>query len=345
MFTSLMTTRRFAPLFLCQFFAAFGDNFLKTALGLLIVFPVADANSAGLVQLSAAVFIAPYFFLSGLGGQLADRFDKARVAQYVKGVELGAAALAVVGFGFHALPILFGALFLFGTLGALFGPVKYGMLPDQLAREELAAGNALIEGGTFLAILLGTIFAGIAADGHSNPIHFAWLMVCTASAAWVASLFIPRTREGAPDLVIDRNILASTWVILRELRADPRLWWGGIVTSWFWLVGAVVVSLLLPLAEGDLGGTSVIVTFFLTIFSIAVAVGSGLAAWLAAGRIIILPTLFGAVLIGLFAIDLGWTASAFVHPASRIDSIVDFLAARGGTHIAVDLAGLAIGGG
>jgi len=345
MFTSLMTSRRFAPLFLCQFFAAFGDNFLKTALGLLIVYPVADANSAGLVQLSAAVFIAPYFFLSGLAGQLADRYDKARVAQYVKGVELGAAALAVVGFGFHSLPVLFVALFLFGTLGALFGPVKYGMLPDQLPRQELPAGNALIEGGTFLAILLGTIVAGIAADGRTDPIHFAWLMLLTASAAWGSSVLIPRTGEGAPHLLIDRNILASTFELIRELRADPRLWWGGIVTSWFWLVGAVVVSLLLPLAEGNLGGTSTIVTFFLTIFSIAVAVGSGLAAWLAAGRIIILPTLFGAVLIGLFAIDLGWTASLFAHPASPIDNILDFLALRGGTHIAVDLAGLAIGGG
>ena len=177
---SLMTSRRFAPLFWCQFFAAFGDNFLKTALGFLIVFQISEDNSAALVQLASAIFIAPYFFLSGLGGELADRHDKALVAQRVKLTEIAAAAVAVTGFAFHSVVILFVALFMFGTLGALFGPVKYGMLPDQLKREELPSGNALIEGGTFLAILFGTIVAGIAANGNSSPIHFAWLMLVTA---------------------------------------------------------------------------------------------------------------------------------------------------------------------
>src|ERR1700675_2458876 len=252
MFTSLMTTRRFAPLFLCQFFAAFGDNFLKTALGFLIVFQISGANSAALVQLASAIFIAPYFFLSGLGGEFADRYDKAWVAQRVKLTEIGAAAIAVAGFAFHSLVILFVALFLFGTLGSLFGPVKYGILPDHLKREELPAGNALIEGGTFLAILLGTIVAGLAANGTTNPIHFAWLMLVTALASWLSSLFIPRTGEGAPELAINHNFLVSTWDLIKELRADPRLWWGGMVASWFWLVGAVLMLLFLPLWQSSI---------------------------------------------------------------------------------------------
>ena len=308
-----MTSRRFAPLFWCQFFAAFGDNFLKTALGFLIVFQISEDNSAALVQLASAIFIAPYFFLSGLGGELADRHDKALVAQRVKLTEIAAAAVAVTGFAFHSVVILFVALFMFGTLGALFGPVKYGMLPDQLKREELPSGNALIEGGTFLAILFGTIVAGIAANGNSSPIHFAWLMLVTALVSWLASLLIPKTGEGAPGLTINRNILVSTFDLIKELRADPRLWWGGLVASWFWLAGAVVMSLLLPLVQSSIGGTEAVVTVFLTIFSVAVAVGSGLAAWLAAGRIVILPTLVGAVLLGLFSIDLGWTAHGFAH--------------------------------
>jgi acyl-[acyl-carrier-protein]-phospholipid O-acyltransferase/long-chain-fatty-acid--[acyl-carrier-protein] ligase len=339
-----MTTRRFAPLFWCQFFAAFGDNFLKTALGFLIVFHISEANSAALVQLASAIFIAPYFFLSGLGGELADRYDKAWVAQRVKFTEMGAAALAVAGFAFHSLAILFVALFLFGTLGSLFGPIKYGILPDHLKREELPSGNALIESGTFLAILFGTIVAGIAGNGTSNPIHFAWLMLVTALASWLSSLFIPKTGEGAPDLAINRNILVSTWGLIKELRADPRLWWGGMVASWFWLVGAVVMSLLLPLVQSSIGGTEAVVTVFLTIFSVAVAVGSGLAAWLAAGRIVILPTLIGAVLLGLFSIDLGWTTHGFPHPAQPL-GIAEFFAAPSGIHIAIDLAGLAIAGG
>jgi acyl-[acyl-carrier-protein]-phospholipid O-acyltransferase/long-chain-fatty-acid--[acyl-carrier-protein] ligase len=178
-----MTTRRFAPLFCCQFFAAFGDNFLKTALVFVILFEVAGPNSGVLITLAGATLIAPFFLLSGLGGELADRYDKAWVAQRIKLTEIGAAGVAVAGFGFHSLSLLFLAVFMFGTLAALFGPIKYGILPDLLERRELPSGNALIEGGTFLAILLGTIVAGIAANGNSNPIHFAWLMILTALAS------------------------------------------------------------------------------------------------------------------------------------------------------------------
>jgi acyl-[acyl-carrier-protein]-phospholipid O-acyltransferase/long-chain-fatty-acid--[acyl-carrier-protein] ligase len=341
---SLMTTRRFAPLFWCQFFAAFGDNFLKTALVFVILFEVAGANSAVLITIAGATLIAPFFFLSGLGGELADRYDKALVAQRIKLTEIGAAIVAVAGFAFHSLTLLFLAVFMFGTLASLFGPIKYGILPDLLERRELPSGNALIEGGTFLAILLGTIVAGIAANGNSSPIHFAWLMILTALASWLASLSIPKSGEGAPDLAINRNVLVSTGSLIRQLRADPRLWWGALVASWFWLVGALVLSLLPPLVSFTIGGSEEVVTLFLTIFSVAVAVGSGLAAWLAAGRIVLLPTLVAAVLLGLFALDLGWTASAIV-PAASPMSLGAFFASRYSLHIAVDLAGLAIAGG
>jgi acyl-[acyl-carrier-protein]-phospholipid O-acyltransferase / long-chain-fatty-acid--[acyl-carrier-protein] ligase len=344
MFLSLMTSRRFAPLFLCQFFAAFGDNFLKTALVFIILSQVSGANSEALITLAGATLIAPFFFLSGLGGELADRFDKAWMAQRIKLTEIGAAVIAVAGFAFHSLVLLFFAVLLFGTLASLFGPIKYGILPDHLKREQLPAGNALIEGGTFLAILIGTITAGIAANGNSNPIHFAWLMICTALASWLSSLLIPKTGEGAPGLVINRNILQSTGSLIKQVRAEPRLWWGAIVVSWFWLVGALVLSLLPPLVTIDIGASEQLITVFLTIFSVAVAVGSGLAAWLAAGRIVILPTLVGAVLLGLFSIDLGWTASAFAHTPNLL-TVGQFFDAVGGIHIAVDLAGLAIAGG
>jgi acyl-[acyl-carrier-protein]-phospholipid O-acyltransferase / long-chain-fatty-acid--[acyl-carrier-protein] ligase len=344
MFKSLMTKRRFAPLFFCQFFAAFGDNFLRAALLFLITYKIAGDDSAPLTQLAGAVFMAPYFFLSSLAGEIADRYDKAWVAQRIKFVEMGAAIIAVAGFAFHNLVLLFFALALFGALGALFGPVKYGMLPDQLKREELPAGNALIEGGTFLAILIGTITAGLAARGDSNPIHFAWVMILTAFVAWASAKLIPRTGEGAPDLKINPNILESTWSLIKELHADARLWWGGLVNSWFWLVGLVVLQLLIPLVKSDIGGTEGVSTVFLTIFSIAVAVGSALAAWLAHGRIVLLPTLIGAVLIGVFAIDLGWTSAGF-SPSPTPLSVGEFFAAPGAIRVAVDLCVLAIAGG
>jgi len=344
MFKSLMTRRRFAPLFFCQFFAAFGDNFLKTALSFVVLAQIAGSNSGALITLAGAVYIAPFFFLSGLGGELADRHDKAFIAQRIKLTEMGAAALAVVGFAFHSVILLFVALFMFGTLATLFGPIKYGILPDHLARSELPAANALIEGATFIAILLGTILAGIAANESSNPIHFVWLMLVTAGASWLASLLIPGTPEGDPNLAINPNIMVSTWDLIKELRADARLWWGAIVVSWFWLVGALVLSLLLPLVHVNINGTDAVITLFLTIFSVAVAIGSALAAWLAAGRIVILPTLCGAVLIGLFSLDLGWMAHGFL-PAVTPLGVGGFFAAPRSIHILVDLAGLAIGGG
>ncbi len=344
MFTSLMTTRRFLPLFLCQFFAAFGDNFLKTALVFVILFQVAGENSAALITLAGATLILPFFFLSGLGGELADRYDKALVAQRIKFVEIGVAVVAVAGFAFHSLILLFLAVLFFGTLAALFGPIKYGILPDHLNRTELTAGNALIEGGTFLAILIGTITAGVAAKGDSNPIHFAWLMIVTAVLSWLAARFIPKTGEGAPTLAINRNILVSTGSLIKQLRADPRLWWGALVVSWFWLVGALILSLLPPLVTIDIGGTEAVITAFLTIFSVAVAVGSALAAWLAHGRIVLLPTLVAAVLLGVFSLDLGWTITSLVPAATPVD-IRAFFASRYSWHIAIDLAALAIAGG
>lgn len=344
MFNSLMTRRRFAPLFFCQFFAAFDDNFLKTALSFVVLVQIAGANSAALITLAGAVYIAPFFFLSGLGGELADRYDKAWMAQRIKLTEMGAAALAVIGFALHSVIWLFVALFLFGTLATMFGPIKYGILPDHLKPSELPAGNALIEAGTFLAILLGTILAGIAANGNSNPINFAWLMVVTALGSWLSSLLIPPTGEAAPSLRVHRNILVSTWQLIKELRDDRRLWWGAIVVSWFWLVGALVLSLLLPLVHLNLNGTDGLITLFLTVFSVAIAAGSGLAAWVSAGRIVILPTLIGAVMMGLFSLDLGWMALDFQASANLL-GVVGFFALPRSIHIVVDLAGIAVGGG
>ncbi|GIK82501.1 MAG: acyl-[ACP]--phospholipid O-acyltransferase [Alphaproteobacteria bacterium] len=339
----LMLSRRFAPLFWCQFFSAFNDNFLKTALVFLILFKIGGESSGALITLAAATFIAPFFFLSGLGGELADRFDKAEVARRLKLVEIAVAGVAVAGFVLHSMVVLFVALFVFGVIAALFGPIKYGILPDHLRREELPAGNALVEGATFIAILLGTIVGGLAAKNGGDPASFGGLIMGFAVACWIAALMIPATGQGAPGLRIDPNIARSTGALLRDLKAAPRLWWGGLVTSWFWLVGAVVLSLMPPLVKTVLGADEEVVTAFLAIFSISVAVGSGLAAWLAHGRIVLFPTLLGAFLLGVFALDLGWTTYG-VAPAATAGLAEVFSSARG-LRIAVDLAGLAIAGG
>jgi acyl-[acyl-carrier-protein]-phospholipid O-acyltransferase/long-chain-fatty-acid--[acyl-carrier-protein] ligase len=342
MSSSLLMTRRFAPLFWCQFFSAFSDNFLKNSLVFLILFKLGGSDA--LISLAAAVFIAPFFFLSALGGELADRYDKATVAQRLKLAELGIALVAVVGFALHSVPLLFGVLFLFGVIAALFGPIKYGILPDHLARSELPAGNALVEGATFIAILLGTIVGGIAAKDGGDPAHFAFLMIVFSFLCWGASLLIPPTGSGAPDLRVHRNVLISTVGLLNFLREDPRLWWGALVTSWFWLVGAVSLSLMPPLVKTAFGGHEEVVTTCLAIFSISIAVGSGLAAWLAAGRIILLPTVIGAVLLGVFAIDIGWSTIGVATTIPLAGYFSLFQSGRG-IRFALDLAGLAVAGG
>ena len=340
----LLLSRRFAPLFWCQFFSAFSDNFLKTALVFLILFKIGGSASESLITLAAAVFIAPYFFLSAFGGEMADRYDKATVAQSLKLAEIGVAMLAVAGFAMHSVPILFVALFGFGIIGSLFGPIKYGILPDLLQRSELPAANAFVEGATFMAILLGTIVGGLAAKDGGDPASFAGLMLVFALLCWTSALLIPRVGSGAPNLRISANVIVSTRRLLQHLRGDHRLWWGALVTSWFWLVGAVVLSLLPPLVKSVLGGAEEVVTAFLAVFSVAVAVGSGLAAWLAAGRIVILPTLIGAVLLGVFAVDLGWTS--FGTPLALVPAgVEEVFSSRLGLRIMVDLAGLAIAGG
>src|SRR5262249_55901544 len=160
-----------------QFFSALNDNFLKNALTFLILAKISGKTSEALVMLASAVLIAPFFLLSAFGGELADRFDKALVARRLKLAEIGVAAGAVAGFKLNSLPLLFLALLLFGVIGALFGPIKYGILPDHLQREQLPAGNALIEGATFLAILLGTIAGGMAMQGSGDPRMIGFAMM------------------------------------------------------------------------------------------------------------------------------------------------------------------------
>lgn len=340
---TLLLSRRFAPLFWCQFFAAFNDNFLKTALVFLILFH-GHANAEALITIASAIFIAPYFFLSGLGGELADRFDKARVAQWVKFVEIFVAALAVWGYARESLPILFTALFGFGVLASLFGPMKYGILPDHLARAELPAGNALVEGATFVAILLGTIVGGMAARNAGGPFAFAPLVIGFSLACWSASLLIPPSGEGAPHLTVTINIMASTVAMIRHLRADSRLWWGAMVTSWFWLVGIVVLSLLPPLIKTLIGGDEATVTIYLAMFSIAVGLGSGLAAGISRGRIVLITTIAGAALLGLFALDIGFSTWG-APPAMTPQAPAAVFSAALGVRTAIDLIGLAVSGG
>jgi acyl-[acyl-carrier-protein]-phospholipid O-acyltransferase/long-chain-fatty-acid--[acyl-carrier-protein] ligase len=341
----LMLSRRFAPLFWCQFFAAFNDNILKTSLVFILLFARGGRGSDALITLASAIFIAPYFFLSALGGELADRNDKAWMAQKLKVTEIAVAAIAVVGFLLPSVTALFIALFGFGVIAALFGPIKYGILPDHLQREQLPAANALVEGATFIAILLGTIIAGIA-TGRGDGVEFllSGLVIVFAVACWLSSLFIPPTGEGAPRLKVSFNVVTSTVTLIRHLWSDSRLWWGAMVTSWFWLVGILVMALIGPLIKRLIGADEATVTVYLALFSVAVGVGSALAAILARGRIELRITFAGAVLLGLCSIDIGSVTLDVARPFGPMPPSPVFASALG-IRIALDLAGLAVAGG
>ena len=342
---SLLASRRFAPLFWRQFFAAFNDNFLKNALVLLILARIGGSEGASLVTLAGAVFIAPFFLLSALGGQLADKYDKALVARRLSLAEIGVAALSAGGFYFSSVPALFGALFLFGVTGALFGPVKYGILPDHLTREELPAGNALVESATFLAILTGTIAGGFAMHSQ-GALVFAIGVMAVAGLAYAAAWFIPGTRRADPDIRIDANVVRSTYRLLRHLHSDAALWRLAVVTSLFWLFGSIAMSLMPPLVTQTLHGADSVVTIHLAVFAVAIAIGSGLAAFLLHGKIVLLPTAVGAAIAAYGAGDLGVAlmSMAPVELATQLPPQAYF-AQPVAFRAAIDLALLALAGG
>ncbi len=340
----LLLSRRFAPLFWRQFFAAFNDNYLKNAVVLTILFKIGGEAGASLVTIAGVVFIAPYFVFSALGGELADKYDKAMIARRLSLIEIGAAGVALAGFWLASIPILMLGLFLFGLIGALFAPVKYGVLPDLLAREDLVAGNALVEGATFLAILTGSIVGGLAAQRGDLALLSAG-MLAVAVASYAAAWFIPPIARAAPDLPVDPNLLRSTLLLLRELWRERPLWRAGVVTSIFWLIGAVVMSLAPTLIKDALNGSEAVVTVHLAIFAVAIGVGSGLAAMLLHGKIVLLPTAVGALIVAATSGDVGIFLLAHAPQAAAALEPAAYFEQPGAIRIAVDLGLIAVAGG
>lgn len=343
MFTRLMSARRFAPLFWCQFFSAFNDNFVKNAMALLILYGLGETHGGALVTLAGGVFILPFFLLSSFGGQIADRYDKSLIARRVKFAEIWIVLVASSGFVLGSLPMLFLGLFLMGCVSALFGPVKYGILPDHLARDELVSGNALVEMATFAAILGGTVAGGLAIT-HTGDWSVAGVTFVLAVISWLSARAIPHTVEGAPDLKIDTNIWRSTMALLRELHTQTNVWRGALIVSWFWLVGAVVLSLLPTLVKENVGGGESIVTLFLVLFTIGVAIGSTLAAKASEGRILLALVPFAGVLMGGFGLYLG-TYLETMAPSGVGVGWHEFLFSAAGFHTALGLMGIAAAGG
>ena len=340
---NLIGSRRFAPLFWTQFLSAFNDNFLKNTLVFLILFTLSTTQSASLITLAGVVFMAPFLLLSALGGEMADRYDKALIARRLKLAEIGGAVIAVTGIALSSIPVIMTALFVFGVVSALFGPIKFGILPDHLDKSELPRANAWVEAATFGAILGGTIVGGVASTGGVDVMVFGPMMMLFAVGCWWISRYIPATGSAAPDLKIDKNIFRSTRRLVGDLRDDRRIWRAALMIAWFWLAGATILAILPTLVEGSLGGNETAVTAFLAIFAVAIAVGSALAAWMSQGRIVTLPAPVGTALMALFGLDLASTLSGMTDPTQAV-TLAAFFAGPNTLRVAVDLAGMAVAG-
>ena len=303
---SLLTKRRFLPYFLTQALGAFNDNLYKNALLLLIAFGgiSAKSDSALLTNLAAGLFILPFFLFSPIAGQIADKFEKSKLIRWVKGLEviiMGLAAAAIVMGNVWMMMLL---LFLMGLQSSLFGPVKFALLPQQLDDDELVGGNALVEMGTFIAILVGTITAGIFFDFEQGLYWIAGGIVVFALLGFFSSQYIPNASANDPELKINWNPFSEMVNTIRQARENRSVYLSIMAISWFWFIGASYLTQFPNFARDFLGGSTQVVTLLLTLFSLGVALGSLLCEKLSGHKIELGIVPIGSLGMSIFGIDL-----------------------------------------
>jgi 1-acyl-sn-glycerol-3-phosphate acyltransferase len=345
---SLLRKRRFAPFFLTQFFGAFNDNVYKNALIILIAFQSAGRGlweSNTLINLSAGLFILPFFLFSATAGQLADKYEKSRFIRWVKVLEIAIMSLAVAAFHLDSIPLLIGLLFLMGTQSSLFGPVKYGILPQHLGEKELVGGNGLVEMGTFLAILLGTLTGGVLIGIPVNGAAMVSVTVIVlACLGFLSSLGIPTAAAVAPGLRINWNPFTETWRSIRFVHGNRTVFLSVLGVSWFWLLGATYLAQLPNFTKMNLGGNEQVVTLLLTLFSVGIGTGSLLCERLSGRRVELGLVPFGSLGLTVFGIDLFLAVPESPVTGTALDAVA-FLRAPGNTRVLFDILLLGLFGG
>jgi len=341
----LLRERRFGPFFATQFLGALNDNVLKNALVILFTYQAvawSTLSSSELANLAQALFILPFFLFSAQAGQLADKFERSRIIRLVKVAEIGIMLLALVGFVQHSLPVLLAALFLMGAHSTVFGPVKYAILPQHLREEELVGGNAWVESGTFLAILIGTILGGILVSAGGGIVA-AGACVLIALAGYAASRGVPLSPAPEPALRIDWNPLRETWRNLRFTAGNRTVFNSVLGVSWFWFYGAMFLAQFPAYARDTLGGGEQVVTMLLAVFSIGIGVGSLLCEKLSGRKVEIGLVPFGSIGMTLIALDLALTSPSV--PFGQGLTALAFMAQSGSIRILIDLALIGVFGG
>ena len=347
----LLGSRRFGPLFATQFLGAFNDNAFRNAVVILVTYGAiagGEIDPRVLVTVAAGIFVLPFFLFSALAGQLADRAEKSRLIRIVKAFEILVMAMAGVGFAVGNVWLLLGVLFLMGTQSAFFGPLKYGILPDHLAENQLVGANALVEAGTFLAILLGTVFGGLLIRTDHGILLVSAAIVALAVLGFAASFYIPRAGPAAPGLKLNLNLAGESWAIVRHAAGNPPVFRSIIGISWFWALGAVFMAQFPTFARDVFAADEGVVTLFLVAFSVGIGLGSlQCNRWLK-GEVSARYVPLGALGMTLFALDLYFAASqiaAVAPPGASLIGVGEFIYSWANLRVLADLVMIATFGG
>jgi 1-acyl-sn-glycerol-3-phosphate acyltransferase len=344
----LLSERRFAPFFWTQFLGAMNDNVFKIGFTSLVTYQTArfsgvDAKTAAF--LISAIFILPFVLLSATSGQIADKYDKAMLTRFVKTFEIAVMLIGGTGFWLHSAPLLYLCTFLMGVHSTVFGPVKYSYLPQHLAKTELVGGNGMVEMGTFVAILIGTIIGGEAAGFvEHGAVVLACACVGIALVGRAVSVFVPATPAPQPDLQINWNPVSETWRNLKIAHENRTVFLSLLGISWLWFVGATFLSSFFNFAKDVLSANPDVVTVLLGTFSIGIGFGSLMCERLSKRRIEIGLVPLGSIGMSVFAIDL-FFASHALPPAGHLLSVGEFLTMPANWRVLADLFLLAMFGG
>jgi acyl-[acyl-carrier-protein]-phospholipid O-acyltransferase/long-chain-fatty-acid--[acyl-carrier-protein] ligase len=337
------------PLFITQFLGAFNDNVFKNAIVILITYKLlknSGLNTQILVTVAAGLFILPFFLFSATAGQLADKIEKSRLIIVIKFAEIILMLLATLGFYFNNISMLMTTLFLLGTQATFFGPIKYAILPIQLHQDELIAGNGLIEAGTFLSILLGTIFGGILILLPYGEYIISIALLLISLMGFISSFYIPNTKIDNPDIIINYNFISETIHVIQYAKARLDIYISILGISWFWLIGAVFLAEFPVFSRDILHANEHVVTWFIAIFSIGIGIGSLLCNRLLNGKVDATYVPIGAIGITMFTIDLYFSAHYNVSLSPTILlGIEQFLQSFIGWRISLDLLIISICGG
>ena len=338
----LLKQKRFLPFFLTQFFGAFNDNVFKNALGILVTYKIA-ADSATLLSVAAGLFILPFFLFSAIAGQLADKYEKSRLIKTIKLFEILIMAVATLGFYTENIYLLMTILFLMGTQSSLFGPVKYGYLPQKLSKTELIGGNAMIESSTFLAILIGTI-AGTLLLNFDSYLPVTVTILFLAVAGYFSARSIPNTPSAAPNLKLNYNIFSETVRNIKFLPSNRVVFLSILAISWFWFYGSIFLIQIQNYTKNVLFANESVVAILLSAFSIGIALGSLLCEKFSGRRVEIGLVPLGAIGMSYFGYDLAMTSQAWPTIPDTL-SASGFLDVKGSYWILFNMLMVGVSGG